>query len=593
MKPFIFVIAVGITIVYTSCSTSQQERITASSATSKTSQIFQNPEDEQRFNATYLESVRQRLKGNSDAQYELLAEALRINPESAEANYEMGTLIMNKSSVTDSISRKHAEDLLLHATHLSEANTYYKTTLADIYARQGRLDEAITIYEELVSRRPVSEWYATLTQLYELKGDFAAAATALDRFENIEGCSEGTAIGKYQFYIQAGNQEKAFESIEKLCATYPNDLRYRVLMGDMYAQGDHNSMALATYNDVLTLEPDNGYAQMSLLAYYKRNGQERLYNTLLRQLLHNSQAPTHIKVEAMRAFATDNIQYGGDSSIVLQLFDEVLAEPQSDRSMIELCAQYVSTLGMEGEALRPLMLRILEIEPDYSKARLTLLGLDLKRQDEEAVLENCRMGRLYDPAQAVYSYYEALVLYKQDRIEEALATVNDGALHIDASTDREVASDLFTLQGDMLHQLGRDNEAYSAYDSALTYNPANILCANNYAYFLSLEGRDLDKAEEMSKITVEAEPDNATYLDTYAWVLYVSGQYAKALMYIDQTLKYSTDEPSATLLEHAGDIYYKNNKKKEALNFWKQALKVCNDAEQTRRLARKIKRRRL
>ena len=171
--------------------------------------------------------------------------------------------------------------------------------------------------------------------------------------------------------------------------------------------------------------------------------------------------------------------------------------------------------------------------------------------------------------------------------------MNDGALHIDASTDREVASDLFTLQGDMLHQLGRDNEAYCAYDSALTYNPANILCANNYAYFLSLEGRDLDKAEEMSKITVEAEPDNAIYLDTYAWVLYVSGQYAKALMYIDQTLKYSTDEPSATLLEHAGDIYYKNNKKKEALNFWKQALKVCNDAEQTRRLARKIKRHRL
>jgi Tfp pilus assembly protein PilF len=70
----------------------------------------------------------------------------------------------------------------------------------------------------------------------------------------------------------------------------------------------------------------------------------------------------------------------------------------------------------------------------------------------------------------------------------------------------------------------------------LKYNPDNIPVLNNYAYYLSLEQTDLDKAEEMSYRTIKAEPNNATYLDTYAWILFQLGQYNDALFYIRQAI---------------------------------------------------------
>ena len=117
-------------------------------------------------------------------------------------------------------------------------------------------------------------------------------------------------------------------------------------------------------------------------------------------------------------------------------------------------------------------------------------------------------------------------------------------------------------------------EAYAAYDSALVYKPDNIGALNNYAYYLSVERKQLDKAEEMSYKTVKAEPKNATYLDTYAWILFEKGKYAEARIYIDQALQNGGDQ-SSVVVEHCGDIYYKSGEPEKALEYWKQAEKLA------------------
>lgn len=115
-------------------------------------------------------------------------------------------------------------------------------------------------------------------------------------------------------------------------------------------------------------------------------------------------------------------------------------------------------------------------------------------------------------------------------------------------------------------------EAYAAYDSALVYNPAHIGALNNYAYYLSVERRDLDKAEEMSYKTVKAEPGNATYLDTYAWILFEKGKYTEARIYIDDAIKNTKpEEESGVVYEHCGDIYYMTGDVDKALEYWKKA----------------------
>ena len=98
-----------------------------------------------------------------------------------------------------------------------------------------------------------------------------------------------------------------------------------------------------------------------------------------------------------------------------------------------------------------------------------------------------------------------------------------------------------------------NEEAYKAYEQSLKYNPDNIPVLNNYAYYLSLEQTDLDKAEEMSYRTTKAEPNNATYLDTYAWILFIKGNYAEARIYIDEAMKAEEGNQSDVVVEHCGE----------------------------------------
>ena len=131
----------------------------------------------------------------------------------------------------------------------------------------------------------------------------------------------------------------------------------------------------------------------------------------------------------------------------------------------------------------------------------------------------------------------------------------------------------------MYHTQKEVKEAYAAYDSALVYNPSNIGALNNYAYYLSVERRDLDKAEEMSYKTVKAEPNNATYLDTYAWILFEKGNYAEARIYIDNAMKSEGGDKSDVIVEHCGDIYYMTGDVDGALTYWKKALEMGSESK--------------
>ena len=121
----------------------------------------------------------------------------------------------------------------------------------------------------------------------------------------------------------------------------------------------------------------------------------------------------------------------------------------------------------------------------------------------------------------------------------------------------------------------QSDKAYAAFDSCLQWKPDQVMTLNNYAYFLSVDGKDLKKAEEMSAKTIKAEPKNSTYLDTYAWILYKEERYTEAKLYIDQALANLSDSAMrADLLEHAGDIYYAAGLREQALDYWTQAVKA-------------------
>ena len=132
--------------------------------------------------------------------------------------------------------------------------------------------------------------------------------------------------------------------------------------------------------------------------------------------------------------------------------------------------------------------------------------------------------------------------------------------------------------GDAYHELGKHTSSDSAYNASLKYDSNNLYVLNNYSYFLSLRNVELGRALKMSKKTIAKEPLNASYLDTYGWILYLKGEFNEAEKYLSKSLM-NGGEKSAEVLEHYGDVLYRLNRKDEANAYWKKAKEAGGSSE--------------
>jgi Tfp pilus assembly protein PilF len=206
-------------------------------------------------------------------------------------------------------------------------------------------------------------------------------------------------------------------------------------------------------------------------------------------------------------------------------------------------------------------------------------------EDDDRIISLCQAARQYNPEEMAFYYYQGMAYYRQKDTDHALEAFRNGINVITEESNPEIVSDFYAVMGDLLHQKGLEAEAFAAYDSSLVWKADNIGCLNNYAYYLSLQDKRLDEAEQMSYRTVKAEPENATYLDTYAWILFMQKRYAEARVYIDQALQHD-EQPGAVINEHAGDIYAFCGDMEAAMKQWAKALV---DDPQNKLLIKKIR----
>ena len=179
-------------------------------------------------------------------------------------------------------------------------------------------------------------------------------------------------------------------------------------------------------------------------------------------------------------------------------------------------------------------------------------------------------GQEYNPDDMAFYYFEGLAHYMKKDNDKTLETFKKAVEQINKDSDPDIVTDLYSVMGDIYHAKGQDSLAFQSYEKSLQWKPDNVGALNNYAYYLSERNEDLEKAEQMSRKTIDAEPKNSTFLDTYAWILFQQGKYADAKTYIDQAIE-NDSTLGDVVLEHAGDIYYMSGEKEKALDFWTKA----------------------
>lgn len=527
--------------------------------------------NESKYNYFFLEAMMQREKGNHTAAFDLLRHCVTIDSTAAEAYY---FLAQYYRAIKDS---ERSMACFRQAAELSPGNTFYQEVLAQAYVEDKQFDEAINTLEKLTTtegdRDDVLEM---LAQLYQQKEDYPNMIRTLTRLENLEGKSERLSYTKSNIYTRMGDKKAAIAEMKNLADQYPNDLNYMGLYGDALLLNGEDKKAIAIYNRILEEEPNNSKVQLSMRAYHKQQGDTLAADSLTKGLLTNNNTPKDTKVYIMREEIGESEENGGDSARIINFFECMAQQPKPDTDMLLLYAAYMNLKKMPNDSVNALLERVLAIAPDNAGARLQLVNDAWINDSLDRVIELCQTARQYNPDEMAFYYYQGMAYYRKNDNDNALNAFQNGISVINDKSDPAIVSDFYAVLGDLLYQKGKEKEAFEAYDSCLQWKDDNIGCLNNYAYYLSELNRDLDKAEQMSKTTIKAEPKNATYLDTYAWILFLQKRYAEAKIYIDQALQNDSDT-NAVITEHAGDIYYANKDVEKAVELWRKAAKEKPD----------------
>lgn len=552
-------------VLFTSCGTARR-----STVPEKKGEVILSTSDQRKYEYYFLEAIRLEKQGYYDEAHEMLQHCLSICPTAPSALYKMANYHFALGQ------KEKAAEALQQAVEGEPNNYWYRQTLAMYYQSNSEYDKAIAAIEEMQQRFPKrnGELLPALVGLYSHTAQYGKVIDALARLEVITGKSEAISMEKVRNYLLMGNTEGAFNEMETLAEEYPDNSYYRVILAEVYMDHGLADKAEPILRNVLAEEPDNGAAKVTLTEYYKLRGDTVRYLAMADSVMMSDGVNEELKVRMMAQLIKEDT----DSTWVMDLFERAIARPQQSARLGHLCAQYMTHLQQPEVRVRPVLLRMLEIEPDHIPARNQLLAYAVQRDDMEEMIQICSEGIDYNPEVLEYYYYKGLGLcYFMERTEEGLEVLRQATRQIGEGSNPEMVSDIYTVMGDLLQERGEVEEACTCYDTALQYTPTDILVLNNYAYLLAQEECKLEKAELMSRRTIETEPDNATYLDTYAWVLYKLGRYDEALAYIERAI-INDPEPSDVLYEHAGDISHQLGNKIKALDYWRKALELQNKA---------------
>ena len=522
-----------------------------------------------RYNYFFLEAIRQQEMGNFAAAFDLLRHARDINPNAPEVYYEIAGYYI------DMQNGKAARYYFEKAAELAPDNPAYLEKLGQFYISQANYEQALAAYERLYANNKTREdVLQILYQLYGSQNNYKKMIEVIERMEMLLGSSEQLSLTKMQIFEQMGDKRKAQAELMRLVQKNPLDLNYRIMLGNWFFQNDKKKEAFKEYQAVLKEEPNNAAAQLSLLDYYRDAKNEKVVEELTQKLLESKKTEKETKMALLRQVIIDNQQSDAKDSLeVIKLFDRVLSYPQEDADIVMMKAAYLTLKNAPVDSVNKVYEQAIAIEPDNSRARIALIQNIWKEEQYDKVISISRPAQEYNPEEMIFYYFEGFAQYMKKENDAALQTFKKGVAQIKPDSDPNIVSDFYAIMGDILHEKGLDKEAFEAYDSCLHWRPENLAALNNYAYYLSLSKNDLKKAEQMSYKTIKKEPANPTFLDTYAWILFLQERYEEANIYIDQAIKNDTT-PSGVLFEHAGDIYYHVGKTAEALASWQQALKL-------------------
>jgi tetratricopeptide (TPR) repeat protein len=509
-----------------------------------------------------IKGATEKVLGNNDDAQIIFEKIISLDDKVAVAHFELSEIFEQKRDATQSVA--HAKKAVEYAPE----NEWYLGHLASAYKKTNQLVLAEETYLKLNEKFPGNSSYLfSLAEVYLYQGKLQESLPLYDEIENQMGISEELILHKNKIYLELNQIDSAIAEMHKLIEINPREVRYYGILAEIYENTGNNEMALANYNQILEIDPENGYVHLSLYEFYKYRDQKDKANAELMLAFKNKRIPVINKVEILSEFFINSERNEELKAEAYELLEIVIETHPKESKGYAVYVDYLDRDNKKEEAITMLQ-KAVELDPANFNLTYQFMMLLTVNGKYSLLAEESKKAIELFPTQSTFYYFNGVANIQNKKYNEAIESLELGKdLVID---NPELKGEFYQYLGDANHAVKNDKQSDFNYDQALEINPNNVFVLNNYSYYLSLRKEKLALAETMSYKANQLSPNNATYMDTHGWVLFVSEKYVDAEIWLQKALD-NGGSNSGEVLEHYGDTLFKLGQIEKAVEYWKKA----------------------
>jgi len=530
----------------------------------------------------FIDATTAKLIGETAKAINLYESCLVKNPKHSASMYELAQLYFDANDY-DAAAR-YAEQ----ASELEPANKWYKLLLVEIYGKAGKKKELLETCQKLVKQEPGSvDYLYELANAYLMNDDGTNAIKTYDKIEGLIGVTEEISLQKERIYLIEKKTDEAAAELEKLIREFPDqETRYTSMLAEMYMNAGKPDIAAGYYQQILSKDPDNPYIHISLSDYYRKKGDKKRTFDELKLGFANPALDIDTKIRVLLTYFSSNEIYAENKADIFELAQILVKTHPDDPKAHSMYGDFLLDDKKYSEA-RDEFRKVIAVDSSRYAVWESLLNAEIQLGDYKTLEQESNRAIDLFPLLPVPYLFRGVALLERNQSDEAVNSFNTGVKLV--SGNNVLLVQFYTYLGDAYNRMKNNALSDESYEKALKIDPENSYVLNNYAYYLSLRGENLAKAETMSAKAVKLDAANAANMDTYGWVLYKLGRYAEAAEWVEKAVA-ATPSPDSDLLEHLGDIYFKLGNVDKAMLNWQNALKVGKGSEF---LEKKVKERKL
>ena len=538
-------------------------------------------EDQRKAEYIFMEAQKQKLDNNFDAFYDLLSYAHQIDSSNTAVSFYMGMCLLRMNNTT---KERCEQGLALMKEHFeSQPEDLYETTFySDANMQLGHPEEGLRAIKLLNERNPNRlELLVRLAEAYSQTGDFKQSNVTYDSIATLFGNAIQITSSKIENYMAMNDSAGALKEMRSLLATAPQNDSYNIAMSGLFQHYGMNDSALYYLDRAQEYAPDNGVIYLTRAEYCHEAGDSAGYEQQIYNALTAEQLDVDTKLSVLLSYIRENLAPEDTTQRINNLFTILIRQHPHEAKIHQLYSEYFYAKKDYKGAIEQLGYS-LDVNPTDADGWRNMVILNMIDNNYADAIKASEKALEYNPDNLDLYGYVAGCYHQMKEYAKTIEAYENILTRTD-STDLKRRADIFTGMGDAYSEMGDSAKTIECYEQALVLDPTNSGALNNYAYFLAQRGQDLDHAERMAALALKDEPDNANFIDTYAWIFFAKKDYAKALLYIKSAVEKDEDNH---LLEHYGDILWFNDEKEAAVEQWTKALETDKDNEL---LQRKVK----